>query len=302
MGWSRTIVLLSILCLFGSKHLSGQQLPQYTQYMFNKYYLNPAFAGSEPNNFASLAYRSQWAGMPGPSTAIASFHAPFKDNVGLGGAFLHDRNGPFQRTGLKLSYAYHFDLKDDLKLGLSLAGRVFQHKLNRDELKADVADDPALQKGRYSSFDPDADFGAYLNGDSYWAGIAVPQLFKSPILGDSLANTRLARHYFLHGGYRFELNETFDLEPSALIKGAGSAPLSFDLNAKLYYDDFLWGGLSYRYQGSIAAMIGMRKEQFMLGYSYDMTLSRIRNYSAGSHKIHLAMIIPSGKNISLPSF
>ncbi len=302
MERSKKFALIVFCLLGGVSFLKGQQLPQYTQYMFNKYYLNPAVAGSQAQNFASISYRSQWAGLSGPRTALASFHAPFKDNVGLGGMLLHDVNGPFQRTGLQLSYAYHFDIQKDLSLGLSLAGRLFQHKLNREDLEADVADDPALKGGRYRSVDPDANFGAYLRGDEYWAGVAFPQLFQSPILGDSLAKTRLARHYYLHGGYRFQLSENLDLEPSAMIKFTHPAPLSFDINAKLYYEDFLWGGLSYRHQESIAVMLGIRKGQFRLGYSYDMTLNRIRNYSSGSHEIHLGMVIPSGKSLSVPSF
>lgn len=299
---SKKLGLLVLLLIGTVQFLKGQQLPQYTQYMFNKYYMNPAVAGSKAENFASLSYRSQWAGFPGPSTGLASFHAPFKENVGLGGMLMHDVNGPFQRTGVQLSYAYHFQIKKDMKLGLALAGRLFQHKLNRKKLKADVADDPALKSDKYQSLDPDANFGAYLRGNKYWVGLAVPQLFKSPILGDSLANTRLARHYYLHGGYRFQVSDKIDVEPSAMIKFTNPAPLSFDINAKVYYDEFLWGGLSYRHQESLSIMLGVKKEQFRLGYSYDMTLNRIRNYSAGSHEIHLGMVIPSGEKASLPSF
>ncbi len=303
MERAKKLGILLFLLLGGlSFSLKGQQLPQYTQYMFNKYYLNPAYAGSKAENFASIGYRSQWAGFSGPTTAIASFHAPFKEQVGLGGLMMHDVSGPFQKTGLQLSYAYHFDIDKDVKLGLSLAGRLFQHKLDRNQLEPDVADDPALRKGRYRSVDPDADFGAYLQGDRYWAGLSVPQLFQSRILGDSLANTHLSRHYFLHGGYRFQLNDEFEVEPSALFKATQGAPLSMDINAKLYYDEFLWGGFSYRLQESFSVLLGVRKEQFRLGYSYDMTFNPIRNYSSGSHGIHLAMVIPSGKEMSLPSF
>lgn len=253
-------LLLIIFLLIGGSHLlKGQQLPQYTQYMFNKYYLNPAFAGSKAENMASLSYRSQWAGFPGPTSGVASFHAPFKDHVGLGGLFMHDENGPFQRTGLQLSYAYHFDLSEDMKLGFSLAGRLFQHRLDRDDLKPDIVDDPALKSNRYSSVDPDANFGAFLRSDEgYWAGLAVPQLFQTRILGDSLNDTRTVRHYYLHGGHRFELSEKWELAPSALFKMTRAAPLSFDINAKLYYEEFLWGGLSYRLQESISAMIGVK--------------------------------------------
>jgi outer membrane protein OmpA-like peptidoglycan-associated protein len=60
------------------------------------------------------------------------------------------------------------------------------------------------------------------------------------------------------------------------------------LGAKVTYNDFIFGGLSYRGKDAIIGLIGLYYKQFMLAYSYDFTTSGIRNYSSGSHEVLLA--------------
>ena len=70
-----------------------------------------------------------------------------------------------------------------------------------------------------------------------------------------------------------------------------NAPVQIDINAKLSYKDFLWLGSSYRHRESVVVLLGIKKSNFLLGYSYDITLSNIRKYSSGSHEIVLGMYI-----------
>jgi type IX secretion system PorP/SprF family membrane protein len=107
-----------------------------------------------------------------------------------------------------------------------------------------------------------------------------------------LAGGRLIPHTFLTAGYRFFLNDDISFLPSALVKYITSAPVGFDVNAKVQYRDFIWLGGSYRYQDSYAAMAGLNISNTLnIGYSYDITTSRLNTVSRGSHEIVVGFLL-----------
>src|SRR5512133_1231100 len=61
----KTILITIAFLLIRIAVLSGQQLPTYSQYTFNKFLLNPACAGSEGYTTVSLVSREQWVGLKG---------------------------------------------------------------------------------------------------------------------------------------------------------------------------------------------------------------------------------------------
>ena len=69
----------------------AQQLPQFTQYMFNTISINPAYAGSRETFSVVGLHRSQWVGLEGgPQTQTLSIHSPLRnDKVGLGFSFIN---------------------------------------------------------------------------------------------------------------------------------------------------------------------------------------------------------------------
>ena len=264
----------------------GQLLPHYSQYMFNDNFINPAIVGTKGYNLASLTFRSQWTGFnDAPITETVSMYGPIGENMGFGGILLNDKTGPRRTTGIQLSYAYRIQVFDDeSKISFGLSGILYQHVLDKDKLIPDIIGDEALQGGREKTLAPDAAFGVYYYTDKYYAGFSVPQLFQN----------KLQRHYFLTGGYQYEINEDFDVEPSFLIKAVVRVPVQFDVNAKLVYQEKYWSGLSYRHKESIVFMLGMvAKNKYIFGYSYDITLTQIRKFSSGSHEIYLAIKFPA---------
>ena len=65
--------------------LFAQQEAQYTQFMYNKLSLNPAYAGSQGMPCISCIHRKQWIGFEGaPTSQIINFHMPaFRQKVGV---------------------------------------------------------------------------------------------------------------------------------------------------------------------------------------------------------------------------
>ena len=79
----------------------AQQLPQYSQYLLNKYVINPASAGTENYFLGQTNYRSQWDGIKdAPRTYILSVNGPLNDVMGIGGYIFSDVTGStyFKRT------------------------------------------------------------------------------------------------------------------------------------------------------------------------------------------------------------
>ncbi|MFT3884700.1 MAG: PorP/SprF family type IX secretion system membrane protein [Flavobacteriales bacterium] len=104
--------------------------------------------------------------------------------------------------------------------------------------------------------------------------------------------SRLASHYYAMGGYRFHLGEDLRLEPSFLLKYVDPVPPKWDLTATLRYRDMVWIGGTYRTNDAISLMVGYwLKKTFQFGYSYDLTTTRLRNYTSGTHEVMLAVTL-----------
>lgn len=305
------LVAIMFLGLTGS----GQQLPLYSQYMMNGFLLNPAIAGSDGYTTFSLTAREQWIGFnQAPRTHALSMQTrllkrsfiikgrsvykkrlkPSRDGrVGLGGYVYNDRNGLVNRSGMQFSYAYHIRLRQS-QLSFGLSGTVFQFNLLDDQIWFhDEEIEPLVYDGstRRVLFVPDANFGVYYLSYNYYAGLSVAQLFQSylKIGNNTFDNYRLLRHYYFTAGYTFDLGNDFSLEPSILFKTSETWRPQLDINAKLYYRQDLWTGLSFRTGSSIILMAGFRVNQLYFGYAFDYTLSSIMKYSLGSHEVMIAL-------------
>lgn len=311
----KNIVIFIFLLVSGD--LSAQQLPLYSQYKNNGFLLNPAMAGHDGYTSINLTARKQWLGFTdSPLTYSASAQTRLmrrsyriknrgrnnrlisstKGRVGLGGFVFSDVNGLVSRTGIQFSYAYHIYMYRN-QLSFGLAGQAFQYKIDRDRISTyteliNSGGDPAIESDlNYVAYIPDANVGIFWTSPEFYLGISANQLFQSKLkLGSSaLGNLRLLRHYYLMGGYRFiNRRSGFDVEPSFLIKTTEQLLPQADITLKLYYKTDYWIGASYRTNGTIAAMFGVRAENIYVGYAYDYALSAIRKYNFGSHEIFVS--------------
>ena len=69
--------LLLLAFVVAASTLFGQQEAQFTQYMYNKLPVNPAYAGARGVPSLTAIYRSQWIGFDGaPQSALVSFNGP----------------------------------------------------------------------------------------------------------------------------------------------------------------------------------------------------------------------------------
>lgn len=310
-------LLLVIPFLLGATAVVGQQLSQYTQYVFNQFSVNPAVAGSKQCLDVRLGYRQQWVGLEGaPVTGWASVHGAlrgkkrkgYQTNVhGIGGFVEADNAGNWGYTRFLLAYAYNMQLSRDMHMSMGLFGGVQQMKLNVGDIVLSDFNDPVLGSASSVMVAPEITPGIWLYNKSTFGGVAVHQVLANRI-PDIGTDSKLARQFMLSGGHRFRVARKTSLTPSALLKFAAGVPMALDLNAMLEYNRVIGFGAGYRSGDALTLMMRVGFLQyFQLGYSYDITTSRLRNGSSNTHEIILA-ITPCGKDdpgkrmINCPAF
>jgi len=282
-------ITLFCLALLLAGGVMGQQLPLNSQYILNQYEINPAVAGSDDGLPLGFTFRKLWMGMEGsPSIQTLSAHMEVAEHMGVGLKVFNVSSGPLRRTGGEVTYAYHIPLsggKQNLSFGLS--GLFYQYNLDLSGLEVRDPDDPVLMNSEESMIVPDVSFGTYFYGENYYVGLAVPQLLsrKVDLKSDVELEQQQVRHYFLHGGYIFDINEQFSLEPSVLMKLIEAGIFQADINVRMTYNKMVSFGLSYRTGDALVVQLGYQSQNFLIGYAYDITLSDVRTASSGSHEI-----------------
>jgi len=306
---------------------SAQQRPQYTQYIFNNYLLNPALSGMENYTDVKLGYRKQWTGIKdAPQTSFISANWKFGDDYlwrnplslpdhgddpmsrnymqnytaspshhGMGFTAVVDDVGPLSRVDANLTYAYHLQIGEQMNLSVGAAAGISRIGLDINALDfgADNPNDPSVQNTIVSQVKPDLSLGVWLYGARFFAGASVQQVLpqKLKFTSDSQYNTgKDVPHWFVTTGYRLFVSDDISATPSVMFKGVSPAPLSFDMNLKMSFKDRFWLGGSYRRNDSFSALAGVNISKLInLTYSYDFVTSELNAVSNGSHEIVLGI-------------
>ncbi len=291
----------------------GQQTPVFSQYMVNKFLVNPALAGGNGISTINMIAREQYVGLENaPRTFSLSAQTRLMDdshilralrirknanqasriaNIGLGANIYSDRNGIVTKTGIQLTYAYHINFNNKVQLSMGLSGSAFQYKLDDSQAFAHDAGDPVLLGNKKQFWVPDATAGVYITNSKWFGGITLTDLFGSGLkLGkDPIKdNFSTARNFNMMAGYRYNLDDNFGLEHSIFMRATKYDFLT-DINTRLYYLDEYWLGLSYRTNNTLITMVGVSVDKFYFGYAFDASLGSIRNYSDGSHELMIGL-------------
>ncbi|NOY36127.1 MAG: type IX secretion system membrane protein PorP/SprF [Chlorobi bacterium] len=273
-----------------------QQIPLNTQYTYDLYQINPAAAGSTDGMPLSLSVRKLWLGIDGsPSIQTLSGHIQVVDRMGVGAKIYNFSEGPLRNTGFEGTYAYHLPLGEgSTKLAFGLTASFFQYSLDKTKLDVQDPNDPALQ-GDSKKMVPDATFGTLIYNEKYFAGITIQQLFQGKInLGtQGIADQKRVRHYFVHWGYNFDINEDIRLQPSVLFKFIEAGVIQADINTRMTYRKMINFGLSYRTGDALSIQLGYQNDNLLFGYAYDLALSDIRTQTSGSHEIVFIYKLPN---------
>ncbi len=282
---------ISLLLIGCFQTMQAQQDPQYTQYMYNTNMINPAYAGSRGTLNVFGMYRTQWVGLDGaPKTANVSVSTPLGESgLGLGVNFTNDRLGAMDENNISVDLAYAIDLNADYKLAFGLKATANLLSVDYTKLNIHNPTDPVSQENLNNKFNPNIGAGVYLYSDKAYVGLSVPNFLTTDRYDDNdITTMRQKMHFYLMGGYVFDVSENLLFKPAALVKAVSGAPLQVDLTANfLFYDKFTLGG-AYRWDASVSALAGFQvNENLFVGYSYDFDTTALQRYNSGSHEIFL---------------
>ncbi len=275
---------------------SAQQYPLFTNYLLNGYGFNPAMTGISGMTEIRAMYRSQWVGVEGaPQTALVNLQGKLpKLPIALGGYFYSDNAGRLGRTGVAFSLALQQKLGKEGLLSLGVTGGYYNVKLSDQFFPRDpISQDATLANGKLGMWVPDLSMGVYFKSKGLWLGVSIPQLINKKIVLDPAFQptnpTALERHYYGMAGYRAQVNEKMEVEPSALVKIFPSLRPQYDASLRVIFDKKFWIGGSYRTEDALAAMIGIEQPKYFVAYAYDVTTSQLNTKSSGSHEITLGL-------------
>lgn len=309
----RRLSFISILLLIGNITF-GQQLPLYSQYLYNKYLINPAVAGSDGYTSVSLTAREQWVGYSGaPRTFSVSWQTrvlkksfileqtrvsrgvlrPKSDGkVGFGGYIFSDKNGLIQRTGFQVSYAYHMWIQHTTQLSFGLGFTGYYYKIDEKQINFEDPNEPWLNNNlRRGIFVPDVTFGIYLLNNKYSFGFSADQLSEAAakIGSSAYKNFTMGRQYYLFGSYDFSQGNSIIIQPSFLLKMSEQLRPQLDIGATYVYNQGFWAGLAYRTSGALIANIGVKYQNIFFGYAFDFTMQEIQRITYGTHELTVAL-------------
>jgi type IX secretion system PorP/SprF family membrane protein len=308
----RSAFILFILLICSLTY--GQQLPLYSQYLYNKFLINPAVAGSDGYTSVSLTARDQWVGYSGaPRTYSFSWQTrmlkksfilkstnikrqvlrPKSDGkVGFGAYIFSDKNGLVQRTGFQAAYSYHLWLANSTQLSFGLAFTGYYYKIDEKQINFEDPNEPWLNNNlRRGVFVPDMTFGVYLLNAKYSFGFSADQLSEAAakIGGPGYKNLSMSRQYYLFGSYDFSEGTSTIIQPSFLLKMSEQFKPQVDIGATYIYNQGFWAGLAYRTSGALIANIGVKYQNMFFGYAYDYTMQEIQTITYGTHEITIAV-------------
>lgn len=293
----KKLSIIAVLLLALQVH--GQQDPQYTQYMYNMNIINPAYAGSREGLSLGLLYRDQWSRIDGaPQTGTFFGHSPIGNNLGIGLSVIADQLGPVKETNTYVDVSYTLNLGGEHRLAFGVKAGATFHDIGLAGIDLIDPNDPFFQDINETT--PNLGAGFFYYTEKYYLSFSVPNMLASVHLdanGNKIGSE--TQHYFLTGGYVFDLSENTELKPSFMLKSAFDAPTSFDINLNARFFKKFEIGASYRLDDSFSGLVNFAvTPKVRIGYAYDAVSSDIRAFAPASHEVMVLFDLNFSKRVS----
>ena len=301
--WQAGKALMVVLLMLGGMAAYSQQTPVFTAYYFNRFLLNPAFAGVDNQYRAFGFYRTQWSNVPlrpvtGGATAEGSF---WKDRIGAGLEVTNDAAGIFNQTTVGLSYAQKITLATNHILSIGAQGQMMMNRINFTAANPHDINDPGLAIGASSRTSFDFGLGiAYSYKNALLVGFSVPNIlqpqakYTSP--GQEQSSFEYRRNYTAFVQYKISLlNGKFGITPNVLLRKAETSGYQIDGTLVLDYNNIVFAGGGYRSAFGAVFLAGVNiLNTVTVAYAYDATTQSVIGGQVGqTHEVTLGFHLPS---------
>lgn len=314
----RTRVLIILLIVYAG--IACAQDAHFSQYYSATSYLSPSLAGSSGEPRLSLNYRNQWPGIGNVyETMLATYDMFFdKYNSGLGIMFLKDKAGSadLSQQNIVLQYSYRFRLNSKWQLIPGLQGSYSMTGLDFGKLQFGDAVyngyNSNYSESRSSLYDSGVESRSYfdfgtsvlLYSADMWYGFTVDHIGQpnESIVGQE---SRLPFKLVGFGGVNVWKKNPRLRGPEKSVAVSyrfqhQNKSNQLDLGAYLYMPDFdigLWyRGIpmfdkqapNYFNQDALVLILKYKVNGLKIGYSYDVTMSKLAAHSYGAHEISVS--------------
>ncbi len=311
----RILILLTVVTTILFNNQANAQDAQFSQFYANPLYLNPAMAGAEICPRAVINYRNQW---PGLAKSFLNYNASFDQYIpklhgGIGVLVNMDDagDGILKTTQAGVMYAFSFQAAENLYVNMAIQGTFFQKTLNWDLLQFGDQIDPqqgfVLPTGETPPNSNSVIFPDFSTGLVFgWKGIihggvAVHHLTEPNMAFYDQVENKLPMKITGHiganinlegGGLGFaeDTEPKFYIAPNLLYQQQGEF---HQLNAGVYVIRLpivigTWFRHNFENADAIIVLVGINYKNLKIGYSYDITLSKLKSNTGGSHEVSLA--------------
>lgn len=328
------LLQIFFLCLLGHT-LVAQYIPNSNQAFQFAPVFNPAFSGLEGYGDLKFSYRYQWAGFGGDAPKFINLTYNFrvkepldltlhslrttstttnrkKDDIpkikkaiqGLGLSIFNETVGPINRLGGGVNYAFHYPINNNLRLSGGLGIMLDNTKINMDKLYLGInpAPDPfydRLVANGSNHTELNVRAGVLLYSPKFYVGLSYLPIVNTSIktsevnIGDPFYKASI------QAGAAFAVSSTIDLKPSILALWQLSNTVSVDYNVKMFVQEKIWFGVTYRDIESFVGILGFNLNDLLgASYSYEVSSSGIQQFSDGSHELVLSVRLNNFKRLS----
>lgn len=294
----------SLILFFSAGYIQAQQDAQFTQYMYNGMFYNPAFAGKESGYRFSALHRSQWmnyttssgqGGAPVTQLITAEGRLDAK-NIGYGLSIVNDQIGATGNLELNLKGSYHKKInRATLSFGAYFG--MFSSSLDYGEIVVVNPENNLPQSGKEGQMALDIGAGILYDRGNYYLGLSSKHLNQPSFdFGDGSYENQLKNHSYFLFGYRIRPIGQLRIEPSLLIKTVSFNNFSYDVSVMATHQNKINGGIAYRGEESVSLILGyslLRDNSLKLGYAFDLVTGGLEAKSPTSHELMLRYVLPT---------
>ncbi len=307
-------IKLIALIVFMSTFIGRAQeltIPQLSQYLAdNPFVMSPTYAGIGDHVKIRINGLTQWVGVKdAPDTQSLAADARIGETSGIGMMLYNDSNGETKQRGARVSFAHHLtiDKYDDKFLSFGLSYNFNQFRIDIENFNQSNSPDQAVTDDRATT-NHNFDVGVLYRWNKFYFSLNASNLLNKDLTSfNPIYEPNRLRNYYAYTGYSYKKNKNsdFEIEPSIFVQLFESDGRSVtDLNVKFrWYDfnDYYYAGVTYRFLNDqignplyVAPILGLKKNNFYFGYSYQVILNEILGYSSGTHVVTLGVDLFQG--------
>lgn len=285
---NKIFYLQILILIISSQNLWCQSDVKLSNFFLTPITYNPAYAGSYEGLSLTSLYSSQWVGFDGaPKTIIVNGHGTFKNpKIGFGVEIMHDEIGATSDTKVLGNYAYQVQLYRSWNLALGIKAGVSWFKIDYNKLRILNPEELNDFDGGMLSTNAEIGAGLYLHNENFYIGISAPNYLTIDMYNTTLG--KKSPNFYMSTGYKFNLQNDFFFQPSALVRVVKGAPVNALLAGTIDWQEKIYGSVNIDLKSSVGLFAGFRfKENYLLGYSYDSSITKFLNGNTGIHSVFI---------------